>query len=141
MIVLGCNGFSRVSEVFAEHFGSVGTEKHYLLGHDAGASLLVDGKLVAAVEEERLNGSSTTPRTCGDHRPGRRTTLPEAPGGPSPGPGPVRQMTPGAEYALSPRTRFGVVRGRRSDRARCRARRRVCGWPVLTLYRRHVFWS
>ncbi|MCX4717586.1 carbamoyltransferase family protein [Streptomyces virginiae] len=60
MIVLGCNGFSRVSEVFAEHFGSVGTEKHYLLGHDAGASLLVDGRLVAAVEEERLNREKKT---------------------------------------------------------------------------------
>ncbi|MEV6278623.1 carbamoyltransferase C-terminal domain-containing protein [Nocardia sp. NPDC051832] len=55
MIVLGCNGFTRVSEVFAEHFGAVGIDKHYLLGHDAGAALLVDGELVAAVEEERLN--------------------------------------------------------------------------------------
>ncbi|MFG2988227.1 carbamoyltransferase [Streptomyces sp. NPDC048257] len=60
MIVLGCNGFTRVSEVFAEHFGAVGTEKHYLLGHDAGAALLVDGKLVAAVEEERLNREKKT---------------------------------------------------------------------------------
>ncbi|MFF1561222.1 carbamoyltransferase [Streptomyces sp. NPDC058279] len=60
MIVLGCNGFTRVSEVFAEHFGAVGTEKHYLLGHDAGASLLVDGELVAAVEEERLNREKKT---------------------------------------------------------------------------------
>lgn len=60
MIVLGCNGFTRVSEIFAEHFGAVGTEKHYLLGHDAGASLLVDGELVAAVEEERLNRQKKT---------------------------------------------------------------------------------
>ncbi|AOR30010.1 carbamoyltransferase [Streptomyces fodineus] len=60
MIVLGCNGFSRVSEVFAEHFGAVGTERHYLLGHDAGAALLVDGELVAAVEEERLNREKKT---------------------------------------------------------------------------------
>ncbi|MGW7363392.1 carbamoyltransferase family protein [Streptomyces sp. NPDC054841] len=60
MIVLGCNGFTRVSEVFAEHFGAVGTERHYLLGHDAGASLLVDGELVAAVEEERLNREKKT---------------------------------------------------------------------------------
>ncbi|WP_194818398.1 carbamoyltransferase C-terminal domain-containing protein [Nocardia sp. XZ_19_385] len=60
MIVLGCNGFTRVSEVFAEHFGAVGIDKHYLLGHDAGAALLVDGELVAAVEEERLNRDKKT---------------------------------------------------------------------------------
>ncbi|RII20949.1 Decarbamoylnovobiocin carbamoyltransferase [Streptomyces sp. YIM 130001] len=60
MIVLGCNGFTRVSEVFAEHFGAVGKDKHYLLGHDAAASLLVDGELVAAVEEERLNREKKT---------------------------------------------------------------------------------
>ncbi|MGW3207662.1 carbamoyltransferase family protein [Streptomyces sp. NPDC001135] len=60
MIVLGCNGFTRVSGIFAEHFGAVGTERHYLLGHDAGASLLVDGELVAAVEEERLNREKKT---------------------------------------------------------------------------------
>ncbi|MGW1680856.1 carbamoyltransferase family protein [Saccharopolyspora sp. NPDC002376] len=60
MIVLGCNGFSRGAETFAEHFGAVGTEKHYVLGHDAGASLLVDGELVAAVEEERLNREKKT---------------------------------------------------------------------------------
>ncbi|GAA3105135.1 carbamoyltransferase family protein [Streptomyces echinatus] len=60
MIVLGCNGFSRVCGIFAERFGAVGTEKHYLLGHDAGAALLVDGELVAAVEEERLNRQKKT---------------------------------------------------------------------------------
>ncbi|MBQ0826570.1 carbamoyltransferase family protein [Streptomyces tagetis] len=60
MIVLGCNGFSRGAEVFAERFGAVGTEKHYILGHDSGAALLVDGKLVAAVEEERLNRRKKT---------------------------------------------------------------------------------
>ncbi|MFC7310351.1 carbamoyltransferase [Streptomyces monticola] len=60
MIVLAWNGFTRVSEFFAENFGAVGTEKHYLLGHDAGASLLVDGELVAAVEEERLNREKKT---------------------------------------------------------------------------------
>ncbi|MFP3987766.1 carbamoyltransferase C-terminal domain-containing protein [Streptomyces sp. E11-3] len=60
MIVLGWNGFTRVSEFFAENFGAVGTEKHYLLGHDSGASLLVDGELVAAVEEERLNREKKT---------------------------------------------------------------------------------
>ncbi|WP_280356774.1 carbamoyltransferase family protein [Nocardia otitidiscaviarum] len=60
MIVLGCNGFTRVSEVFAERFGAVGTDKHYLLGHDAGAALLVDGEVVAAVEEERFNREKKT---------------------------------------------------------------------------------
>ncbi|WP_327145828.1 carbamoyltransferase family protein [Nocardia sp. NBC_01327] len=60
MIVLGCNGFTRVSDVFAEHFGAVGTDRHYLLGHDAGAALLVDGELVAAVEEERFNREKKT---------------------------------------------------------------------------------
>lgn len=60
MIVLGCNGFSRGAETFAEVYGAVGTEKHYVLGHDAGAALLVDGELVAAVEEERLNREKKT---------------------------------------------------------------------------------
>ncbi|MEC3917016.1 carbamoyltransferase family protein [Nocardia sp. CDC160] len=74
MIVLGCNGFSRVSEFFAENFGAVGIDKHYLMGHDAGASLLIDGELVAAVEEERLNRDKKTTdfpinsvRWCLDH--------------------------------------------------------------------------
>ncbi|MEU3071461.1 carbamoyltransferase C-terminal domain-containing protein [Streptomyces sp. NPDC006906] len=61
MIVLGCNGFTRGAELFAEQYGAVGTEKHYVLGHDAGAALLIDGKLVAAVEEERLNREKKTP--------------------------------------------------------------------------------
>lgn len=60
MIVLGCNGWTRGAEIFAEHYNAVGTEKHYILGHDAGASLLVDGELVAAVEEERLNREKKT---------------------------------------------------------------------------------
>ncbi|MEW1688475.1 carbamoyltransferase [Streptomyces sp. NPDC091265] len=60
MIVLGCNGFTRVSKFFAENLGAVGINKHYLMGHDAGASLLVDGELTAAVEEERLNREKKT---------------------------------------------------------------------------------
>jgi carbamoyltransferase len=60
MIVLGWNGFSRGAEIFAEYFGAVGTEKYYILGHDAGASLLVDGELVAAAEEERFNREKKT---------------------------------------------------------------------------------
>ena len=60
MIVLGTNGFSRVSEFFAERLGATGINKHYLLGHDAAAALLIDGRLVAAVEEERLNREKKT---------------------------------------------------------------------------------
>ncbi|RAG83297.1 carbamoyltransferase [Streptacidiphilus pinicola] len=60
MIVLGSNGFSRVSEFFSERLGATGVNKHYLLGHDAAAALLVDGRLVAAVEEERLNREKKT---------------------------------------------------------------------------------
>lgn len=60
MIVLGCNGFSRVSEFFSERLGATGINKHYLLGHDAAAALLIDGSLVAAVEEERLNREKKT---------------------------------------------------------------------------------
>ncbi|MEU2827441.1 carbamoyltransferase C-terminal domain-containing protein [Streptomyces lavendulae] len=60
MIVLGCNGFSRVSEFFSERLGATGINKHYLLGHDAAAALLIDGRLIAAVEEERLNREKKT---------------------------------------------------------------------------------
>ncbi|WP_406862173.1 carbamoyltransferase C-terminal domain-containing protein [Streptomyces sp. HUAS MG47] len=60
MIVLGCNGFSRVSEFFSARLGATGINKHYLLGHDAAAALLIDGRLVAAVEEERLNREKKT---------------------------------------------------------------------------------
>jgi carbamoyltransferase len=60
VIVLGCNGFSRVSEFFSERLGATGINKHYLLGHDAAAALLIDGRLVAAVEEERLNREKKT---------------------------------------------------------------------------------
>ncbi|MVU82987.1 carbamoyltransferase [Nocardia sp. ET3-3] len=74
MIVLGCNGFTRVAEFFADNFGAVGRDKHYLMGHDAGAALLIDGELVAAVEEERLNREKKTTdfpidsvRWCLDH--------------------------------------------------------------------------
>ncbi|MFE3191855.1 carbamoyltransferase [Nocardia sp. NPDC059240] len=60
MIVLACNGFSRVSKFFAENFGAVGIDKHYLMGHDAAATLLIDGEIVAAVEEERFNRDKKT---------------------------------------------------------------------------------
>lgn len=57
MIVLGYNGFSRVTELLGRIFGhgAEGIDRHQFLGHDAGASLFVDGALVAAIEEERLN--------------------------------------------------------------------------------------
>ncbi|AYF72974.1 carbamoyltransferase [Nocardia yunnanensis] len=74
MIVLACNGFSRVAEFFADNFGAVGKDKHYLMGHDAAAALLIDGELVAAVEEERFNRDKKTTdfpihsvRWCLDH--------------------------------------------------------------------------
>ncbi|WP_437074605.1 carbamoyltransferase family protein [Streptomyces sp. enrichment culture] len=49
-----------MSEFFSERLGATGINKHYLLGHDAAAALLVDGRLVAAVEEERLNREKKT---------------------------------------------------------------------------------
>ncbi|GAA0638970.1 carbamoyltransferase C-terminal domain-containing protein [Kutzneria viridogrisea] len=57
MIVLGYNGFSRVTELLGKivGHGTEGIDRHQFLGHDAGAAVFVDGVLVAAVEEERLN--------------------------------------------------------------------------------------
>ncbi|MFF1732839.1 carbamoyltransferase [Streptomyces sp. NPDC058247] len=49
-----------MSEFFSERLGATGINKHYLLGHDAAAAVLVDGRLVAAVEEERLNRDKKT---------------------------------------------------------------------------------
>ncbi|MFG3364548.1 carbamoyltransferase [Streptomyces sp. NPDC048156] len=49
-----------MSEFFSERLGATGINKHYLLGHDAAAAVLVDGRLVAAVEEERLNREKKT---------------------------------------------------------------------------------
>ncbi|WP_308460821.1 carbamoyltransferase C-terminal domain-containing protein [Streptomyces sp. Ru71] len=49
-----------MSEFFSERLGATGINKHYLLGHDAAAALLIDGRLVAAVEEERLNREKKT---------------------------------------------------------------------------------
>ncbi|MFD7014913.1 carbamoyltransferase [Streptomyces sp. NPDC059928] len=49
-----------MSEFFSERLGATGINKHYLLGHDAAAALLMDGHLVAAVEEERLNREKKT---------------------------------------------------------------------------------
>ncbi|GAA2077679.1 carbamoyltransferase C-terminal domain-containing protein [Streptomyces albiaxialis] len=55
MIVLGYNGFTRGAELFGRLFGATGVDRNGLVGHDAAAALVVDGELVAAVEEERLS--------------------------------------------------------------------------------------
>ncbi|MFJ7496718.1 carbamoyltransferase [Streptomyces sp. NPDC097727] len=55
MIVLGYNGFTRGAEIFGRLFGATGVARNLLVGHDASAAVVVDGELVAAVEEERLS--------------------------------------------------------------------------------------
>ncbi|MFE4337254.1 carbamoyltransferase [Streptomyces sp. NPDC056831] len=62
MIVLGYNGFSRAGELFGKLYGYTqdSVDRHSFLGHDAAASLFIDGKLVAAVEEERMNRHKKT---------------------------------------------------------------------------------
>lgn len=60
MIVLGYNGFGKAAELFARLYRATGTDRHLLYGHDSAATLIVDGELVAAVEEERLNREKKT---------------------------------------------------------------------------------
>ncbi|CAL9393260.1 Decarbamoylnovobiocin carbamoyltransferase [Streptomyces sp. enrichment culture] len=60
MIVLGYNGFARSAEIFGRLFRATGIDRHLLYGHDSSAALVIDGKLVAAVEEERLNREKKT---------------------------------------------------------------------------------
>jgi carbamoyltransferase len=60
MIVLGYNGFGKSAEIFGRLFRATGIDRHLLYGHDSSAALIVDGKLVAAVEEERLNREKKT---------------------------------------------------------------------------------
>ncbi|MBO8200696.1 carbamoyltransferase [Streptomyces smyrnaeus] len=55
MIVLGYNGFTRGAELFGRLFGATGVGRNLLVGHDAAAALMIDGEVVAAVEEERLS--------------------------------------------------------------------------------------
>ncbi|MFD5700240.1 carbamoyltransferase family protein [Streptomyces lasiicapitis] len=55
MIVLGYNGFTRGAELFGRLYGATGVDRNLLVGHDAAAALVIDGELVAAVEEERLS--------------------------------------------------------------------------------------
>jgi carbamoyltransferase len=57
---MGYNGFTRGAATFGRLYGSVGIDKHIVLGHDAAACLLVDGVLSAAIEEERLNREKKT---------------------------------------------------------------------------------
>ncbi|MBW8486815.1 carbamoyltransferase family protein [Actinomadura parmotrematis] len=60
VIVLGFNGFSRGAGLFARHYRATGIDRHMLFGHDSGAALVVDGRLAAAVEQERLNREKKT---------------------------------------------------------------------------------
>ncbi|MFF5314720.1 carbamoyltransferase family protein [Streptomyces massasporeus] len=60
MIVLGYNGFGKSAEIFGRLFRATGIDRHLLYGHDSSAALVIDGKLVAAVEEERLNREKKT---------------------------------------------------------------------------------
>ncbi|MCP4702034.1 MAG: carbamoyltransferase [Gammaproteobacteria bacterium] len=55
MIVLSFNGFSNSSVCFDIYFGARGIDRNRLVGHDAAAALFIDGKLVAAAEEERFS--------------------------------------------------------------------------------------
>jgi carbamoyltransferase len=60
VIVLGYNGFTNGADTFGRLYGATGIDRHSILGHDAAVSLFVDGELVAAVEEERLNREKKT---------------------------------------------------------------------------------
>jgi carbamoyltransferase len=60
LITLGYNGFSDSADMFARLYRRSGIDRHRVLGHDAAAALFVDGELVAAVEEERLNREKKT---------------------------------------------------------------------------------
>ncbi len=60
MIVLGYNGFGKAADLFARLYHATGIDRHLLYGHDSSAALIVDGQLVAAVEEERFNREKKT---------------------------------------------------------------------------------
>ncbi|MFJ5266508.1 carbamoyltransferase [Streptomyces sp. NPDC088387] len=60
MIVVGYNGFTRSAELFAKLYEATGVDRHQLIGHDASAALVVDGEVVAAVEEERISRAKKT---------------------------------------------------------------------------------
>ncbi len=61
MIILSFNGFSKSSVCF----GVRGIDRNRLIGHDAAAALFINGKLIAAAEEERfsrIKKTSTFPK-------------------------------------------------------------------------------
>jgi carbamoyltransferase len=60
VIVLGYNGFGRSAALFEEAWGRGDRDRHRVLGHDAGAALVRGGRVVAAVEEERLTRERKT---------------------------------------------------------------------------------
>lgn len=60
MIVLGYNGFTNSAAFSDAYFGSRGIDRNLLTGHDASAALFIDGKLVAAAEEERFTRRKKT---------------------------------------------------------------------------------
>lgn len=60
MIVLGYNGFGKAADLFARLYRATGIDRHLLYGHDSSVALIVDGELVAAVEEERFNREKKT---------------------------------------------------------------------------------
>ncbi|GAA5089224.1 carbamoyltransferase family protein [Nocardia iowensis] len=60
MIVLGYNGFTHSSEIRISDHGSQDIDRYNVLGHDAAVSVTIDGTVVAAVEEERLNREKKT---------------------------------------------------------------------------------
>lgn len=60
MIVLGYNGFARAAEIFSRLYNATGIDRNLIYGHDSSAAIIVDGKLVAAAEEERFNREKRT---------------------------------------------------------------------------------
>ncbi|GAB4588367.1 carbamoyltransferase family protein [Nocardia sp. IFM 10818] len=60
MIVLGYNGFTHSREIRISDHGTGDIDRYNVLGHDAAAAVIIDGTVVAAVEEERLNREKKT---------------------------------------------------------------------------------
>ncbi|WP_028477028.1 carbamoyltransferase C-terminal domain-containing protein [Nocardia sp. CNY236] len=60
MIVLGYNGFTHSRDIRISDHGTQDIDRYNVLGHDAAAAVIFDGKVVAAVEEERLNREKKT---------------------------------------------------------------------------------
>lgn len=60
MIVLGYNGFTHSRDSDLMYPGPDKIDHYAVVGHDAGAAVIIDGRVVAAVEEERLNREKKT---------------------------------------------------------------------------------